>query len=79
MKRAEYEELAGEALWYGRVLECPGAWATGESEESCSALLESVLEGWVELGVSQGHIIERDGDLYAQPAGGRMIDFKQGV
>ena len=63
--RAEYEKLEDEDPWFGRVPGCPGAWATGESQESCAALLESVLEGWVELGVSQGHIMERDEEFDA--------------
>jgi len=57
MKRAEYEKLEGEALWFGRVPGCQGAWATGDSPESCALLLESVLEGWAEMGISQGHAI----------------------
>ena len=57
MKRAEYEKLEDEDLWYGRIPECRGAWATGDSPESCAQLLESVLEGWAELGLSQGHPI----------------------
>ena len=57
MKGAEYEKLEDEALWFGRIPECQGAWATGDSPESCAQLLESVLEGWAEMGVSQGYAI----------------------
>ena len=69
MKGAEYEKLEDEALWFGRIPECQGAWATGDSPESCALMLESVLEGWAELGVSLGHPIPViDGFAVTSPA-----------
>jgi predicted RNase H-like HicB family nuclease len=62
MRHARYEILEDDGSFYGHIPECPGVWASASTLESCREELESVLEGWLSLGLRMGHPIpELDG------------------
>ncbi len=55
MRRAEYEWLAGDQVYYGQVPELDGVWASGKTQEECAAQLQEVVEDWVMIGLRLGH------------------------
>ncbi len=55
MRQAHYEILPEDNLFYGEIPRLRGVLATGETLEECREELESVLEGWILLGVRLGH------------------------
>jgi predicted RNase H-like HicB family nuclease len=57
MRHVNYEILEDEGSFYGQIPECPGVWATAGTLEACREELESVLEGWLLLGLRMGHPI----------------------
>lgn len=69
MRRAHYE--LEEGTFYGEIPGFQGVFAQGATLEACREDLESVLEGWVSLGVRLGHeliVVDRL-DLNLKPAG----------
>lgn len=54
MRRAEYEWLADDQVYYGRSIDLRGAWATGNTQEACAEELREVVEDWVMLGLRAG-------------------------
>ncbi|MEP7234220.1 MAG: type II toxin-antitoxin system HicB family antitoxin [Ignavibacteriota bacterium] len=54
MATAEYEKYDDSTVG-GRVRECSGVLGFGNSLEECKTDLRSALEGWVLLGIHQGH------------------------
>jgi predicted RNase H-like HicB family nuclease len=52
MRRAKYEILEDYGSYYGEIQECPGVWANANTLEECRDELESVLEGWILLGIA---------------------------
>lgn len=60
MHRAVYEILPEG--FYGEIPDCQGVWASADTLENCRNELQSVLEGWLIVGLSQRHPIpEIDG------------------
>jgi predicted RNase H-like HicB family nuclease len=57
MRRAKYEILEDDGSFYGSIPELQGVWANASTLEECREELESVLEGWLLLGVSLHHPI----------------------
>jgi predicted RNase H-like HicB family nuclease len=57
MGKAHYERTGEEELYYGRIPECPGGWATGKTLEECREELQEVIEDWLSLGLRLGHAI----------------------
>lgn len=59
MRHAHYELLDDQpdTPYYGEIEACPGVWASGATLEACRAELQSVLEGWLVLGMRRGHAI----------------------
>lgn len=57
MKAAHYEILPEDKIFYGEIPGVRGVYATGETLEECRDELESVLEGWILLGVRLGHAL----------------------
>lgn len=55
MSAAHYEILPEDKVFYGEIPGLRGVFATGETLESCREELESVLEGWILLGLQLGH------------------------
>lgn len=55
MKAAHYEILPEDELFYGEIPGFRGVLATGQTLEECREELESVLEGWILLGIRLGH------------------------
>jgi predicted RNase H-like HicB family nuclease len=54
MRHATYEWLEEDHLWYGEIPPLPGVWASAASRADLPAELQSVLEGWLVLGLSRG-------------------------
>lgn len=54
MRRAEYEWLAEDQVYYGHSPDLKGAWATGKTKEECAEVLREVVEDWVMLGLRAG-------------------------
>jgi predicted RNase H-like HicB family nuclease len=57
MRRAKYEILEERGSFYGFIPEFQGVWANADTLEECREELESVLEGWLLLGISLHHPI----------------------
>jgi predicted RNase H-like HicB family nuclease len=55
MRRAKYEILEDDGSFYGEIPECEGVWANMDTLEDCRDELESVLEGWILLGIACHH------------------------
>lgn len=55
MRAAHYEILPEDKIFYGEIPGLRGVYATGETLEECREELESVLEGWILLGLRLGH------------------------
>lgn len=57
MHRATYEILEDDGTFFGRIPACQGVWANEDTLEACRDELESVLEGWIILGLRLGHTL----------------------
>jgi predicted RNase H-like HicB family nuclease len=55
MRRAKYEIVEDDGSFYGHIPETPGVWANADTLEECREELESVLEGWILLGIAFHH------------------------
>ena len=53
MHHARYELLEDGSFW-GEIEDCPGVWANARTLEACRDELQSVLEGWMILGLRMG-------------------------
>ena len=54
MKHAKYEILEDQT-YYGEIPGFQGVYANMNTLESCREELQSVLEGWIILGLKMGH------------------------
>ena len=54
MRQARYEILE-DGTFYGKIPGFQGVWANDGSLELCREELQSVLEGWILLGLRMGH------------------------
>ena len=54
MRHARYEIIEDPKPFYGSIPECRGVWANAETLEACREELQSVLEGWIVLGLRLG-------------------------
>ena len=62
MRRAKYEILEDDGTFFGSIPDCQGVWANAPTLEECRDELQSVLEGWVMLGLGfQDPLPEIDG------------------
>lgn len=55
MRQAKYEILADDNSFYGEISGCQGVWANAPTLEACRDELQEVLEGWIILGLRNGH------------------------
>ena len=55
MHRARYELLPDGEGFYGEIPGLDGVWANATTLEQCRDELQSVLEGWVVLGLRLAH------------------------
>lgn len=55
MHHAQYELLPDNEGFYGEIKDVPGVWAQASTLETCREELQSVLEGWLLLGLRLGH------------------------
>ncbi|MGH9368747.1 MAG: type II toxin-antitoxin system HicB family antitoxin [Thermoanaerobaculia bacterium] len=53
MRRAHYEMLAEDNLFYDEIPPLEGLWATGETLEACREELERTLEDWIFVRISR--------------------------
>jgi len=56
MKHAQYEILE-DHTYYGEISGFQGVYANAEALEDCREQLQSVLEGWIILGLRLGHTL----------------------
>ena len=54
MKHARYEIL-NDQTFYGEIVGFQGVYANADTLEMCREELQSVLEGWIILGLRMGH------------------------
>ncbi len=52
MHRAKYEILEDDGTFYGSIPECVGVWANEETLEDCRNELQSALEDWILVRIS---------------------------
>ncbi len=57
MRQAEYEILAYDGSFYGQIPEFQGVWGNAPTLEACREELQEVLEGWIILGLRNGHTL----------------------
>lgn len=57
MHRAKYEILEEDGAFYGEIPELPGVYANAPTLEDRRELLQSMLEGWILLGLHLHHPI----------------------
>jgi len=55
MRHAHYELLSEGEGYYGEIPVLEGVYATASTLEACREELQSVLEGWIMLGLAMGH------------------------
>ena len=53
MRNAKYKIL-GDGSFYGEIPPLQGVWANADTLEECRTELQSVLEGWITLGLQFG-------------------------
>lgn len=54
LRRARFELIEDkETPYYGEVADLPGAWACGQTLESCRQELKEVVEGWLLVSVKR--------------------------
>ena len=51
MRHATYEWIEEDGVWYAEISPLPGVWASAPTREDLPAELQSVLEGWIALGL----------------------------
>jgi predicted RNase H-like HicB family nuclease len=54
MKKAQYEILADDEGYFGKIPEFQGVWANAKTLESCREELREVLEEWIIIGLKSG-------------------------
>lgn len=54
MRRATYAILPDDEGYYGEIPGLPGVYANATTLEECREELQSVLEGWIILGLTLG-------------------------
>lgn len=57
MQNAICEYLDEDGIYYCEIPSLPGVWSSGANLEECRTQLESVLYGWIRLGIDLGHPI----------------------
>lgn len=69
MRQAQYEILDDDGTYYGEIPDFQGVWANAPALEDCRDELQSVLEGWILLGLKLRHTLPTVGgiDLNAEP------------
>ena len=55
MRKAKYEILPEDGTYYGEIPGVQGVYANQDSLEKCRDELQSVLEGWIILGLQFNH------------------------
>lgn len=55
MQQAHYEILEDDGTFYGEISGFQGVFSNAENLEDCREELQSVLEGWLILGLRMGH------------------------
>lgn len=71
MRHATCEYLDEDGIYYCEIPALPGVWAAGASLDACRTKLQSVLDGWIRLGIDLGHPIPSIDGVELQTADGR--------
>jgi predicted RNase H-like HicB family nuclease len=66
MQMAQYEVL-DDGTWLGSIPGFEGVWGNGENEADCLDDLQSVLEGWILLGLHLRHSLPVVGGIDINP------------
>jgi len=53
MRRARYEILPEDKLYYGEIPPLPGVWASAPTLEACREELEKTVEDWILVRVAR--------------------------
>ena len=70
MRRAKYEILDDNEGFWGEIPGFQGVWANADTLEECRDELQSVLEGWIILGLQfNDPMPEVDGIVIETPSG----------
>jgi predicted RNase H-like HicB family nuclease len=67
MHRAKYEILDEDGTFIGKIPGFQGVWASSDTLEACRDELQEVLEGWMILGLRQGHSLPVINDMNLTP------------
>ena len=69
LSRAEYDKLE-DGTFCGRVPNCKGVVAFGQTLQACEDELRSTLEDWILVGLKLNHVLPifEDYDLNQEPA-----------
>jgi predicted RNase H-like HicB family nuclease len=67
MHQARYKILE-DGSYFGEIPGFQGVWANNENLELCREELQSVLEGWILLGLRMGHSFPAVNDLRLEVA-----------
>ena len=51
MRKPKYEHIAGELIYFGKIPNFKGLWASGKTKVACEAELRERLEEWIVLGL----------------------------
>ena len=55
LRRAAYEHLPNDGVYYGEIPGFDGLWASAPTRAECEAELTASLEDWVLTGLQLGH------------------------
>jgi predicted RNase H-like HicB family nuclease len=51
MRKARYQHIVGEHIYFGKIPDFKGLWASGKTKAACEAELRERLEEWIVLGL----------------------------
>ena len=57
LDKAEYELIDDGKVFYGRISQLKGVWATGKTLEECRKNLIDVMDGWLILRIKKNLVI----------------------
>ena len=71
MRNSKYKIL-GDGTFYGEIPPLQGVWANADTLEECRIELQSVLEGWIILGLQFGDQLPEVNGVSLRVKGGVM-------
>ncbi len=49
MRKAKYEYLENDRIYFGKIPGCKGLWASGKTKDECEVELRECLDEWIVL------------------------------